>query len=106
MSKKRSQRNTKKYLKSLKAKRQKFYYGGYGGGSPINEVIVYADGGTGRPTYPQGLDGDLGDGGYFSGMGTGTGGYNPLGTTYGTPGGGTSSSSGSGSAGDGSGYGR
>ena len=105
MSKKRSQRNTKKYLKSLKAKRQKFSNGGYGGGSPINEVIVYADGGTGRPTYPQGLDGDLGDGGYFTGMGTGTGGYNPLGTTYGTPGGGTSSSSGSGSAGDGSGMG-
>ena len=31
MSKKRSQRNTKKFLKGLKAKRQKFYKGGYGG---------------------------------------------------------------------------
>ena len=103
MSKKRSQRNTKKYLKSLKAKRQKFSNGGYGGGSPINEVIVYADrnntyGGAGG----YGANVDYGDGGYFSGMGTDTGGYNPLGATSGTPGGGTSSSSGSGSAGDGS----
>ena len=43
MSKKRSQRNTKKFLKGLKAKRQKFYYGGYGCGG----------GGTGPAGFSQ-----------------------------------------------------
>ena len=132
MSKKRSQRNTKKYLKSLKAKRQKFYYGGYGGAPASSAPINYGEnrggqfGGVGEgeysslPTTTIGIGAesvttinrpadnnnvDYGDGGYYTGMGTGTGGYNPLGTTYGTPGGGTSSSSGSGSAGDGSGMG-
>lgn len=132
MSKKRSQRNTKKYLKKLKAKRQKFYYGGYGGASASAAPINYGEnrggqfGGVGEgeysslPTTTIGIGAesvttinrptnnnnvDYGDGGYYTGMGTGTGGYNPLGATYGTPGGGTSSSSGSGSAGDGSGMG-
>ena len=48
MSKKRSQRNTKKFLKGLKAKRQKFYYGGYGGGG----------GGTGPAGFSQSNAGD------------------------------------------------
>ena len=43
MSKKRSQRNTKKYLKSLKAKRQKFYYGGYGGAPASSAPINYGE---------------------------------------------------------------
>jgi hypothetical protein len=102
MSKKRSQRNTKKYLKNLKAKRQKFSNGGYGGGEgALNEVVVYADrnntyGGAGR----YGANVDYGDGGYFSGMGTDSGGYNPYGATSG---GGSSASSGasSGSGGNG-----
>lgn len=75
MSKNRNKRNTKEALKKLKAKRARVKYNAGG----LQEVIVTP---SGRPrpipSYPQGVDGDLGDAGFaqdFQGMGAGTYGF-------------------------------
>jgi len=118
MSKNRSKRNTKEALKKIKAKRTRVKYngGGYQSGSSlgytpptgntITEIPVYIDG-DGKPVYTQGFQGDLGDGGYFTGaqpafgsgagQGVGGGAYQG-GTSGGGSGSGSSNDSSSGQA--------
>ena len=60
MSKKRSQRNTKKFLKGLKAKRQKFYYGGYGGGGGGTGPAGFSQNNPGNYWAPGAQQGGLG----------------------------------------------